>query len=94
MTLRNRGYLLRSASSHHHPAAVSALRTEVDQPVGGLHHVQVVFNHDHRVALVDKPVENSQQFSDVFEVETGGRFVKDVDGVTGGSRGARAGAQG
>ena len=50
-----------------------------------------MFNHDHRVALVDKPVENSQQFANVFEVKTGGRFVKDVDGVTSRSLGQLAG---
>ena len=50
-----------------------------------------MLDHDHRIALVNEPVEDSQQLADVLEVEAGGRLVEDVDGVTGGSLGQLAG---
>ena len=37
-------------------ALVAALRAEVDEPVGALDHVEVVLDHDDRVAGVDEPV--------------------------------------
>ena len=33
------------------PASVTAFGTEIDNPVGGLDHVQVMFDHHQRVAL-------------------------------------------
>src|ERR1700738_815696 len=41
--------VLRGAFCHHEAALVSALRSEVDDPVGGLEHIEVVLDDDHRV---------------------------------------------
>ena len=59
-------------------ALVAALRAEVDDPVGDLDHVEVVLDHDHRVAGVDQPREHLEQPLDVGEVKPGGRLVEDV----------------
>ena len=62
------------------PAApVAALRTEVDDPVGGLDDVEVVLDDEDRVAAVDQPVEDLEQLLDVGEVEPGRRLVEDVE---------------
>ena len=62
------------------PAAVVAgAGTKVDDPVGVRHHRLVVRDHDDRFAGIDDPVEQSEQLFDVGEVQTGGRFVEDVD---------------
>ena len=62
-------------------------RAEVDDPVGGLDHVEVVLDHDHGVPGVDQAVEDVEQPLDVSEVEAGGGLVEDVKGVAGGDLG-------
>ena len=66
-------------------ALVATLRAEVDDPVGGLDDLQIVFDHDHGVALLHQRLEHVEQFADVFEMEAGGGLVEDVEGVAGGA---------
>ncbi len=46
------GDLLRRSLRDHGAAGVSPLRTQIDDVVGGLDHIQVVLDHQHRVAVV------------------------------------------
>jgi diacylglycerol O-acyltransferase / wax synthase len=71
-------------------AAVAALGAEVDDPVGGLDDVEVVLDHDDRVALVDQAVQHVEQLADVVEVQPGGRLVEDVEVCPVGRRPARS----
>ena len=64
-------------------ARVAPFGPQVDDPVGRLDHVQIVLDHQHRVAQVDQPVEHGQQLLDVVEVQAGGRLVEDVERVAG-----------
>src|SRR5690606_39751666 len=64
-------------------APMAALGPEVDDPVGGLDHVQVVLDHHHRVAVVAQPVQHGQQVLDVMEVQAGRGLVEDVQGAAG-----------
>ena len=66
-------------------AAGAALGAHVDDPVGGLDHVEVVLDDDDRVAHVDQAGEHVEQLADVVEVQTGGRLVQDVDRAAGGA---------
>ena len=61
----------------------STFGPHVDQPVGGLDHIQVVLDHHHRVARVDQPSEDTQQLADVLEVQSRG-LVEDVQRAPGG----------
>src|SRR6185436_18642627 len=65
------------------PAAVAAFRTEVDHPVRGLDHIQVVFDDHNRVACVAQPVQHVQQHPDVVEVQAGGRLIQYVQRTAG-----------
>jgi len=49
-------------------SATSALGAQVDDPVGRLHDVEVVFDHEHGVALVDETVQDLQETLHVFEM--------------------------
>ena len=61
------------------PAAVLApFGAQVEDPVGRLHHVEVVLDDDDRVPLVLEPVQHLQQLLDVVEVQAGGGLVEDV----------------
>ena len=64
-------------------ALVAALRAEVDHPVGLLDHVEVVLDHEHRVAAVDEPLQHLEQLLDVGEVEPRRRLVEDVERLPG-----------
>ena len=64
-------------------AAIAALRSEVDDPVGRLDDVEVVLDDEDRVAAVDQPMEDLEQLLDVGEVEPGRRLVEDVQGPPG-----------
>ena len=76
--LRDLGHLFRRARRDHLAALVPALGPEVDQAVRHLDHVQVVLDHDDRVAGRHQPLEHLQQPLDVGEVQAGGRLVQDV----------------
>ena len=42
-----------------------------------------MFDHDDGVARIDEAVEHTEELVDVFEVEPRGRFVEDVQGLSG-----------
>src|SRR5262245_41868911 len=64
-------------------ARLPAFRSEVDDPVRLLDHVEVVLDHEHGVPRVDEPLEHVEQLLDVGEVKTGRRLVKDVQRLPG-----------
>src|SRR5712671_2467589 len=66
------GDLLGGPGGDYLPALFPTLGTEVDEPVRGLDHVEVVLDHDHRVAGVDQPAEHVEEPLDVGEVQAGG----------------------
>ncbi len=60
---------------------MAAVGAQVHHPVGGLDHVQVVFDHNDGVAVVAQLVKYGQQVLDVVEVQPGGGLVQDVQGA-------------
>ena len=60
-------------------ALVAAFGAEVDDPVGGLDDLQIMFDHVHGVALLDQDLEHLQQLAHVLEIEAGGGPVEDVE---------------
>ena len=64
-------------------ARVARLGAEVDDPVGGLDDVEVVFDDDDRVAEIDKALQHFEQLGDVVEVQARRRLVEDVEGAPG-----------
>ena len=67
---------LRCAHTHHLATRIAALGAEVDQPIGGTHHVQVVFNDDDGVARIQQLAKRAHQFGDVVKVQAGGGLVE------------------
>jgi hypothetical protein len=55
---------------------VSALRAQVDDPVGCLDDLQVVLDHDDCVAGIGQAVQDMKELADVVEVQPSGRFVQ------------------
>ena len=72
--------ILRSARGHYQATTISPVGAEVDQPVGGLYHVEVVLDDYHSVALFDEPGEDTEQLADVLEVQARRGLVEYVQG--------------
>src|SRR5207237_7064445 len=53
--------LLRRADGDNASAAAAAIRAQIDHPFRGLDHVEVVLDHQHRVALLDEAVQRSEE---------------------------------
>jgi hypothetical protein len=83
MRLRDQRDLLRRAGGNDRAAAVAAFGAEVDDPVSGLDDIEVVLDHDNRVAVVDEALQHAQQLLDVVEVQARGRLVEDVERAAG-----------
>ena len=66
-------------------AVLPAFGAHIDNPVGGFDDVEVVFDDNHGVAARDEFVEDGEEAFDVVSMETGGRLVEDVEGLTGGA---------
>src|ERR1700733_9030347 len=77
------GDFLGRALSDDLATAIAALRPEIDQVVGSLDDVEVVLDHDYRVARVCQTAEHAEQPLDVVEVQAGGRLVEDIEGASG-----------
>ena len=57
---------------------------QIDDPVGGLDHVEIVLDDDHGIAFVYQSLQHEQQFAHVLEVQARGRFVEDIHCLAGG----------
>ena len=62
-------------------AFVAALGPQIDDPIGGADHIQVVLDNDHGVPRVRQAVKHIQQALDIGKVQAGGGFVQDIDGL-------------
>src|SRR6476659_1631494 len=70
--------LLRRTAGDNSTAIGAGFGAELDDPVGRFDHVEIVFDDDYRVAVIDEAVEDFEQFRKVVEVEAGGGFIKEV----------------
>ena len=64
---------------HELTAGVAAFGSDLEHPVRFRDHVGVVFDHHHRVALVDERMEQLDQATAVRLVQADGRFFQDVE---------------
>src|ERR1700687_1746168 len=79
------GDFLGRTLGHDLAAAIAPLGSEIDYIVGGLDDVEVVLDHDNRVAAVGEAAQHREQFLDVVEMQAGSRLVKNVERTAGGA---------
>ncbi len=77
------GHVARSSGGHDAPAAGASFGPEIDDPIGRFDHVEIVLDHDHGVAGVDKVVQHFEQQADVGKVQAGGRLVEQIERAAG-----------
>src|SRR5205085_5437491 len=78
-----RGDVLGCSRRHYQPATLSTLGPEINDPIGGLDHVEVVLDYQHRVSTIDQSVQHVEQHADVLEMETSRRLVQYIEAATG-----------
>ncbi len=50
--------------------------------IGRFYHIQIVFDDNDRIPpLGDELVENGDQLFHIMEVQTGGGFIEEIDGI-------------
>ena len=81
IAVRAARYFVRCAAHDHVAALRASFRTEVDDVVGALDEVEVVFDDDDGVALVSERLEHQEELANVFGVQAGRGFVKDKERV-------------
>ena len=59
-------------------AGDSAFRTQIDDPIGELDHVQIMLDQHQRVSLLEQAIENFRQLSDILQMKAGRRLVQHV----------------
>ena len=58
-------------------ALVAGLRSQINDPVGTLDDVEIMFDDNHRMARVNQSLEYLQQHPHIVEVQAGGGFVEE-----------------
>ena len=71
------------AGCHNAAAAAAAFRSQVNDIVGALDHIQIVLNNDHRIARVHQFVQHFDQTMHIGHMQTGGGFVQNIHGLPG-----------
>ena len=67
--------LFRGAGNHDVAALVAAFGAQVDDAVCHLDDVEVVLDHQHRVAVLDELLQDLEQLAHVVEVQARGGLV-------------------
>lgn len=75
------GDVLRCSDGDYFSALVTTFRSQIDDPIGGLDHIQIVFDDNDRVAAIDQLMEEMEQNPNVFEMQAGRGFIQNVKGL-------------
>jgi hypothetical protein len=76
MARRVCGDFFRRARYDDFSAFFASLWTQVDHVISHLDHIRMVFDYNHRVALLDQLIEHAQELLDIREVQSGRRLIE------------------
>ena len=62
---------------------MTPFRAEVDNPIGCLNNVQIVFNYDHGIPAIPESVQYLQQLANIVKVESSCGFIQYIQCATG-----------
>lgn len=75
------GHLFRRAGGYDLSPGKAAFRTDIDDMIGTLNNIQVMFNDNDRMPAVGELIERVEEFGDIFEMKAGRWFVKEIEGM-------------
>ncbi|CAD5880387.1 Uncharacterised protein [Escherichia coli] len=64
-------------------APTAAFRPQVDNPVSGFDHVEIVLNYHNGIALIAQFMQYVEQLLNIGEVQTGSRLVENIQRLPG-----------
>ena len=70
---------LGSALSHYRSAAISTLRTDINNIIRGLDHIQIMLNYYNGISTVRKSAQNLHQLLHICKMQSGRRFIQNLD---------------
>ena len=74
------GNLFWGARDHDLSSLVSPFWAKVNDPIGTADHIEVVLDHQDRVALIHQPLHHIHQLVHIKEAEAGGGLVDQIKG--------------
>ena len=77
------GDFLRRATRDDVTTLTAAIRPKINDPISRLDNLQIMFNHDDGIALIDKCLKDFEEFPYILKMETGGRLIQNVESATG-----------
>ncbi len=75
--------MFRRAVRDYRSAVFSAFGTEVDNMVRHFYYVEIMFDYYNGIAFGYESLQNSDKFFDVLTVQSGSRFVKNINRFAG-----------
>ena len=69
-------HLFRRALGHDEAAGITAFRAQINQPVAGANHVQVVLDDDQRMSGFEQLAQGAHQFGNVVKVQARGGLIE------------------
>src|SRR6185437_15240036 len=67
---------------HDRAAFQTTLGSEIDDVIGCLDDIEIVLDHEDRVATIHQRVQNLEQHAHILEVQTRGRLVQNVESAS------------
>ncbi|MCH7897621.1 MAG: hypothetical protein IH782_12160, partial [candidate division NC10 bacterium] len=77
------GDLFGSAAGHDESPLIPPFGSQVDDPIGGLDHLEVMLDHHHGVAGIREAMEDLEELPNVVEVQPRRRLVEHIEGPAG-----------
>jgi len=76
VTFSARGDLFRRSGGDNFAAFVTSVWTEINHPIRGFDHVEIVFDHEHGMSGIDEALKNFQQHANIVEMQAGRWLVE------------------
>ena len=84
MRSRMQEHIFWRATCNHFTARIAAFGAQVDKPVRGANHIEVVFNHHQRMARIEQLAQRTHELGNVVKVQAGGGLVEHEQGAASG----------
>ena len=64
-------------------AAVTSLGPKVEDPVGGFDYIEIMLDDHNGIPLIDQCMKHVEQLANIVEMQSGGWFIEDIQGLAG-----------
>ena len=75
--------MLGRAFGHDAPTTLAAAGAQINDVVGRFDHMQVVLDHDQRIARIAQLMQYFEQLGNVVKVQAGGRLIQNIERASG-----------